>query len=164
MLTVILAVILIGAVASAASKGNSGSPASGNAVDASTGAKTPTTTSTQQPATTSSKPASNLTGPQQQAIESAQNYLSEGQGFSRAGLIQQLSSSYGEGFPKAVAVFAVDHLNVNWFQQAVESAKNYKATGGGFSCSGMIQQLSSSYGEKFTHAQAVYGARKAGVC
>jgi hypothetical protein len=105
-----------------------------------------------------------MTGPQEQAVEAAQNYLSMGEGFSRNGLIQQLSSKYGSGFPKAVAAFAVNYLHVNWYQQAVQSARSYKATGGGFSCSGMIQQLESSAGSSFTHAQAVYGARKAGVC
>ena len=48
--------------------------------------------------------------------------------------------------------------------QAVQAAKNYKATGGGSPCSGMIQQLSSSAGSGFTHAQAVYGAKRSGVC
>jgi hypothetical protein len=110
------------------------------------------------------KPKPSLTGPQQQAIQSAQNYLSEDQGFSQTGLIHQLSSKYGDGFPTAVATFAVGYLNVNWYEQAVLAAKAYKSTGGGFSCSGMIQQLSSSYGSGFTHAQAVYGADHAGVC
>jgi Host cell surface-exposed lipoprotein len=99
----------------------------------------------------------------QQAVESAQNYLSIGGGFSRAGLIKQLSSSYGEGFPRAVAIFAVDHLQVNCDQQAVKSAKNYLSTGGGFSRAELIQQLSSSYGEGFTHAQAVYAANQVGL-
>jgi hypothetical protein len=104
-----------------------------------------------------------MTAAQQQAVESARNYLSTGSGFSRAGLIQQLSSSYGEGFPKAVAIFAVDHLHVNWNEQAVKSARNYLSTGSGFSRAGLIQQLSSSYGEGFTHAQAVYAANKVGL-
>jgi hypothetical protein len=41
---------------------------------------------------------------QQQAIGSAQDYLSF-QAFSRKGLIQQLSSKYGEGFSRADATF-----------------------------------------------------------
>jgi hypothetical protein len=162
ILTVILAVVVIAVIAAAASGGNKkhASGSSGSANNASAAANTPTTTPVSKP----TKPKPSLTGPQQQAIESAQSYLSEGQGFSRAGLIHQLSSAYGEGFPKAVAVFAVDHVSVNWDEQAVQSAKGYKETGGGFSCAGMIHQLSSAYGERFTHAQAVYGARAAGVC
>jgi len=85
-----------------------------------------------------------------------------GSGFSRAGLIHQLSSSAGEGFSKADATFAVDHLNVNWNEQAVESAKSYMSMGG-FSRAGLIEQLSSSAGEGFTYAQAVYAANAVGL-
>jgi hypothetical protein len=98
----------------------------------------------------------------QQAIESAQSYLDMGSGFSRAGLIKQLDSAYGEGFSVALATFAVDHVQVNWNQQAVESAKGYIAMGG-FSRDGLIQQLTSSYGEQFTYAQAVYAVNKVGL-
>src|SRR3954451_17447255 len=104
-----------------------------------------------------------MTVAQQQAVESAHSYLSGGGGFSHAGLIKQLTSSYGEGFPKAVAIFAVDHLYVNWNEQAVESAKSYLSGGGGFSHAGLIKQLTSSYGEGFTHAQAVYAANQVGL-
>jgi hypothetical protein len=34
----------------------------------------------------------------------------------------------------------------------------------GFSCKGLIQQLSSSYGDKYTVSQATYGAKQAGAC
>jgi hypothetical protein len=102
-----------------------------------------------------------MTVAQQQAIESANSYLRLG-GFSRAGLIQQLSSSAGEGFPKAVAKFAVGHVQVNWNEQAVKSAKSYLEIGG-FSRAGLIQQLSSSAGEGFTHAQAVYAVNHVGL-
>jgi len=160
ILTVILAVIVLGIIGAAASNGNKkhGSGSSGaSANNPSTAASTPITPATSTP------PASNMTVAQQQAVESAKNYLSMGKGFSRAGLIKQLSSSYGERFPKAVAIFAVDHLNVNWNEQAVESAKSYVSMGSGFSRAGLIQQLSSSYGEGFTYAQAVYAANKVGL-
>jgi hypothetical protein len=98
----------------------------------------------------------------QQAIESAQSYLDEDAGFSRAGLIGQLDSAYGEGFSKALATFAVDSIKVDWNQQAVYSAKGYIAMGG-FSRDGLIQQLTSSYGEQFTYAQAVYAVNKVGL-
>ena len=102
-----------------------------------------------------------MTVAQQQAIESADSYLDMG-GFSRAGLLQQLSSSAGEGFPKGVAKFAITHVLVNWNEQAVESAKGYLEMGG-FSRAGLIQQLSSSAGEGFTHAQAVYAVNQVGL-
>jgi hypothetical protein len=97
----------------------------------------------------------------QQAIQSAQSYLGMG-GFSRAGLIQQLSSSYGEGFTSALATFAVNNVHADWNQQAVLSAKSYIQMGG-FSRDGLIQQLTSSYGEQFTYAQAVYAVNKVGL-
>ena len=78
------------------------------------------------------------------------------------GLIQQLDSSSGEGFSKKLAVFAVKHIKVNWYQQAVESAKGYMQMGG-FSYSSLVQQLDSSAGEGFTYAQAVYAAKKVGL-
>jgi hypothetical protein len=98
----------------------------------------------------------------EQAIQAAQSYLDMGSGFSRAGLIQQLSSSYGSGFTTALATFAVDNVHANWNQQAVLSAKSYLSMGG-FSRDGLIQQLTSSYGEQFTYAQAVYAVNKVGL-
>jgi hypothetical protein len=34
----------------------------------------------------------------------------------------------------------------------------------GFSCSGLIEQLSSDAGSKYTKAEARYGAKQAGAC
>jgi len=103
-----------------------------------------------------------LTGPQKNAVRSAKQYLSM-TGFSRAGLIGQLSSSAGEGYEVADATVAVDTLNIDWKEQAVRSAKQYLDMTG-FSCKGLIQQLSSSAGEKYTVSQATYGAQQAGAC
>lgn len=96
------------------------------------------------------------------AIRSARSYLSV-QGFSREGLIEQLSSPYGEGYSRADATRAVDSLGVNWNAQAVRSARSYLSMQG-FSCNGLIEQLSSPYGDKYTTSQATYGATKAGAC
>jgi hypothetical protein len=106
--------------------------------------------------------AQNLTGPQKNAVRSAKNYLSF-QGFSRDGLIQQLSSSYGDGYAVADATAAVDSLNVDWNAQAVKSAEQYLIIMG-FSCNGLIDQLSSSAGDKYTRSQATYGVQQAGAC
>ena len=106
--------------------------------------------------------ADSLTGPQENAVRSAKQYLSM-QGFSRDGLIQQLSSDYGSGYSVADATVAVDSLNADWNKQAVRSAKQYLSMQG-FSCKRLIQQLSSSYGSKYTVTQATYGARQAGAC
>jgi hypothetical protein len=107
-------------------------------------------------------PASTLTNQQQNAAKSARQYLSF-TGFSRLGLIDQLSSSAGEGYPGQDATIAVDSLNVDWNAEAVQSAKAYLKISP-FSCNGLIEQLSSSAGEKFTVEQATYGAQQAGAC
>ena len=82
--------------------------------------------------------------------------------FSRKGLIRQLSSDAGDGYSKADATYAVDHIEVNWNEQAAKSAKSYLDMTH-FSRKGLIQQLESSAGDGYTHAQAVYGVNKAGL-
>ena len=111
---------------------------------------------------TSNAGAEGLTNRQKNAVRAAKQYLSF-QGFSRDGLISQLSSAAGNGFDVADATIAVDSLGVDWNEQAVKSAKAYLDLMG-FSCSGLIQQLSSSAGDKYTKSQATYGAKKAGAC
>jgi hypothetical protein len=106
--------------------------------------------------------AESLTGPQNNAVRSAKQYLSM-QGFSRDGLIRQLSSGAGDGYTVADATVAVDSLNTDWNKEAVKSAKQYLSIQG-FSCKGLIQQLSSSAGDGYTVSQATYGARQAGAC
>lgn len=106
--------------------------------------------------------AESLTGPQKNAVRSAKQYLSV-QGFSRDGLVQQLSSDYGDGYKVTDATVAVDSLNIDWNKQAVRSAKQYLSIQG-FSCKGLVEQLSSSYGDKYTVSQATYGAQQAGAC
>ena len=103
-----------------------------------------------------------LTRPQSNAVRSASQYLSMS-GFSRKGLIDQLSSSYGDGYDKADATIAVDSLDVDWNEQAARSAAQYLEMSG-FSCNGLIDQLSSSAGDKYTKDQATYGAQQAGAC
>jgi Host cell surface-exposed lipoprotein len=99
---------------------------------------------------------------QQNALRSAEEYLHTS-AFSEAGLIEQLSSEAGSKYPHADAVFAVEHLHVNWNEQAVKAAKEYLKTSS-FSCQGLIEQLSSEAGSKFTVAQAEYAAKNVGLC
>ena len=106
--------------------------------------------------------AGDLTGPQNNAARSAKQYLSM-TGFSRAGLIHQLSSDAGDGYDISDSTVAVDSLNIDWNQEAVKSAKEYLSMTG-FSCKGLIKQLSSSAGDKYTVDQATYGAKQAGGC
>lgn len=105
---------------------------------------------------------SSLTGPQRNAVRSARNYLSMS-GFSRDGLIAQLSSEYGDGYAVADATAAVDSLDVDWNENAARSGRQYLSMTG-FSCSGLVEQLSSSAGDQYTASQAQYGAQQAGAC
>lgn len=104
----------------------------------------------------------NLSGPQQNAVRTAQQYINMS-GFSRDGLIDQLSSEAGNGYEVADATVAVDSLNIDWNEQAARSAKQYLDMTG-FSCKGLIEQLSSSAGSQYTVSEATYGAKKAGAC
>jgi hypothetical protein len=124
------------------------------------GIQTPPTKPTPSPKVTH-KPAPTLTKSQEQAVGSARSYLATSS-FSRKGLIQQLSSAYGDEFSAKDATFAVDYLKVDWNEQAARSARAYLAVSN-FSRAGLIRQLESSYGDGFTHAQAVYGVTAAGL-
>ncbi|WCO65048.1 Ltp family lipoprotein [Iamia majanohamensis] len=119
----------------------------------------PTTTS---PPTTTAPPGPTLSPSQQQAVGSAQNYL-EFSGFSRQGLIDQLSSEFGDQFSVEDATVAVDSLNVDWNAEAAESAQNYLEFSN-FSCQGLIDQLSSEFGDQYTVEEATYGANQTGIC
>lgn len=82
--------------------------------------------------------------------------------FSRAGLIEQLTSSYGDGYSVSDATYAVDNVRVDWNQEAAEAAQDYVDMMG-FSRAGLIEQLTSSYGHQFTQAQAEYGVNSVGL-
>jgi Host cell surface-exposed lipoprotein len=103
-----------------------------------------------------------LTAPQKNALRSAEQYLSMS-GFSKKGLIAQLSADAGEGYAVADATAAVNSLTVDWNENAAKSAQQYLQMSG-FSCKGLIQQLSSNSGDKYTVDEATYGAKKAGAC
>jgi hypothetical protein len=95
------------------------------------------------------------------ATAAARDYLA-GEPFSRYGLIQQLSSSAGDGYEMKIATAAVDSLHIDWNAQATRAALDYLKSDH-FSRNGLIAQLESRYGSGFTHAQAVYGVDHAGL-
>lgn len=92
---------------------------------------------------------------QQNALESARNYLSLSP-FSRSGLIKQLKY---EGYSTAEATYAVENAHPDYNAQAAQAAKNYLDLSS-FSRSGLIKQLTY---EGYTQSQAEYGVRKAGL-
>ena len=95
-----------------------------------------------------------MTMGQKNAVKSAESYLKYSS-FSRQGLIKQLEY---EGFSHDDAVFAVDHITVDWNEQAVKSAESYLKYSS-FSRQGLIKQLEY---EGFTHDQAEYAAQQVG--
>ena len=163
VVAVAFGLLVIIAIAAPDPKGKDSKPASAGAspelalkADAGLGNRSETTEAANE------ESGSRLTSSQMNAVRSANQYLSM-TGFSRAGLIQQLSSDAGEGYSVADATAAVDSLTVDWNENAVRSARQYLDMTG-FSCKGLIDQLSSSAGDKYTREQATYGAREAGAC
>ena len=118
---------------------------------------------TSAPAAAASTSAPAMTTAQQQAVTSAQSYLSLGSGFSAQSLLNQLTSTDGSGFSNSDAEFAIRYLKPDWDAQAVMAAKGYLALGTGFSASSLTQQLTSSDGNGFTQAQAEYAVSKVGL-
>ena len=94
----------------------------------------------------------------EEAVEAARNYL-DTMAFSKAGLIEQLSSPAGDGYSKADATFAANNVGADWNAEAVEAAQNYLDISP-MSKDALIEQLSSAAGDKFTAAQARYAANK----
>lgn len=75
---------------------------------------------------------------------------------SKRKIYDQLTSTYGEKFDKKPALWAIRHLtDVNWNANALQKAKDYQDQQS-MSSSAIYTQLTSSYGERFTPAQAKY--------
>lgn len=98
---------------------------------------------------------SDMTVAQSNAVRTAEDYLAF-IAFSRQGLIEQLEY---EGYSNSDATFAVDHITVDWNEQAAEKAQDYLDMMG-FSRSGLIDQLMY---EGFTRSEAEYGASAVGL-
>lgn len=102
---------------------------------------------TAQPTSETPEETSAGTASEQNALQSAQSYLSF-TAFSRTGLIEQLEY---EGFSNADATWAVDNVTVNWGDQAAEMAETYLDYSA-FSRTGLIDQLEF---EGFSNQDAV---------
>lgn len=107
---------------------------------------------------------SDMTLSQQNAVKTALNYV-DLMAFSRKGLIDQMSSEYGDKYSREDAEFAVSYLEennlVDWDAEAVQCAQNYLDLMA-FSKDGLIDQMSSDAGDKFSRKQAEYAASQVG--
>ena len=74
---------------------------------------------------------------------------------SKKGLYEQLTSDYGEKFPKEAAQYAVDNVKADWKKNALAKAKTYQNQMS-MSKSAVHDQLVSDAGEKFTEEEAQY--------
>lgn len=92
---------------------------------------------------------------QRNALRTARDYLNY-TAFSRPGLISQLEY---EKYSTEDATWALDHMTINWNEQAAKSAKNYLDYTG-FSRFGLIDQLIY---EGFTPEEAEYGVGQTGL-
>ena len=88
-------------------------------------------------------------------MRKAEQYL-DYTAFSRQGLIQQLEF---DDFSTEDATFAVDHITVDWNEQAAKKAEDYLGYTS-FSRGGLIDQLEF---DGFTPAQAEYGVAATGL-
>ncbi|WP_236586910.1 Ltp family lipoprotein [Brevibacterium casei] len=88
------------------------------------------------------------------ALDKATSY-SDMMYMSKAGIYDQLTSEYGEGFSAEAAQYAVDNVVADWNQNALEKARSYRDQMS-MSPKKIHEQLTSEYGEQFTQAQADY--------
>ena len=113
----------------------------------------PAPTATEMPQETQA--TSDVTVGQRNAIEKALSYLNFA-AFSKKGLVEQLKF---EGFSTEDSSFAVNNIDVDWFEQAALKAENY-LNFSAFSRKGLIDQLIF---EGFTEEEAVYGVDQTGL-
>ena len=74
---------------------------------------------------------------------------------SKQGLYDQLSSEYGEQFSPEAAQYAIDNLEADYHDNALQTARNYEEMMS-MSPNAIYDQLVSEYGEKFTAEEAQY--------
>lgn len=91
------------------------------------------------------------------ALGSAQSYA-DNLHMSKKGIYDQLISEYGENFPKDAAQYAIDNVEADWKENALETAKSYQETMD-MSREGIREQLVSEYGEQFTEEEADYAMK-----
>ena len=74
---------------------------------------------------------------------------------SKQGIYDQLVSEYGEQFSEEAAQYAMDNLDADYKQNALEKAKIYQDEMS-MSPEAIRDQLTSEYGEQFTQEEADY--------
>ncbi|WP_114603156.1 Ltp family lipoprotein [Staphylococcus sp. EZ-P03] len=89
------------------------------------------------------------------ALKTAESYK-RSVPMSKKGLYEQLTSENGNKFPEAAAKYAMEHVTIDYKENAVKSAKSY-AKNLHLSDAEILEQLQSENGEKYTPEEAKYG-------
>jgi len=147
VVTVILAIIVIGVIASAAN-GDKPSTTTNNSP---TAAKTEDKKSEPAPVETK-KP--DVPAEYASALSQGTSYANT-MHMSKQGVYDQLVSEYGGKFSAPAAQYAIDNVKADWNANALAKAKDYQDKMHQ-SPSAIHDQLTSAYGEKFTVAEADY--------
>lgn len=88
------------------------------------------------------------------ALRQADNYANV-MHMSKAGLLKQLTSEYGDKFSQEAAQYAVDNVKADWNANVLAKAKSYQENMA-MSPEAIRDQLTSEYGEQFTPEEADY--------
>lgn len=142
VLTVILVLIVLGVI---------GSAAGGNKSNSST-TNSSSTASQTEPAATQNKP--DVPAEYKSALNQAGSYANNLH-MSKQGVYDQLVSPYGGKFSAEAAQYAIDNVKADWNANALAKAKDYQSQQS-LSPSAIHDQLTSAAGEKFTQAEADY--------
>lgn len=109
---------------------------------------------------TASQATSKLTPQQQEAVKVAQSYMQTFD-YSRKEIIRQVINEfetvekYTERLSRRDAEIAIDSMNINWNEKALETANSYLETSV-VSHDKLLQLLKGYIGDRFTNNQARY--------
>lgn len=147
VLSVILGLFVLGAIASAAGGGTDTNTSTNS---------TPTNSETTQ--TAESKPAAKeepkVPAEYKSALAQATTYANDLH-LSKKGVYDQLVSEYGGKFKPEAAQYAIDNVKADWNANALAQAKTYQ-NDLHLSPAGVRDQLVSEHGGQFTAAEADY--------
>lgn len=148
VLSVMLGLVVLGIIASAASGGT----------DTNTSTNNNTSSNSKTPQATENKPAENkepdVPAEYKAALAQATTYAND-MHLSKQSVYDQLVSEYGGKFKPEAAQYAIDNVKADWNANALAQAKTYQ-NDMHLSPAGVRDQLVSEYGGKFTAAEADY--------
>lgn len=92
------------------------------------------------------------------ALRSAESYLNSSN-FSKNALYDQLISEYGGQFTNEAALYAINNVEANWYENAYEAALYFRIERN-MSDAAIFDQLTSEYGGYYTDNEAIYAINK----